>query len=95
MEKNTTTNQPTDEQAIAEDPDMPGLGAFFEGITQRAAEYRQKRMRSIIELQEVIVAALHGDGTTTHMPDVTPDQAARWIARELIDKDWEFNPPPT
>lgn len=32
---------------------------------------------------EVAAAALEGDGSTSTMPDVTPDQAARWMVAAL------------
>lgn len=39
----------------------------------------------MLDVIEVAVRSLDGDGTTATMPDVTPEQAVRWIIAALIE----------
>lgn len=41
-------------------------------------------LESFLALQETIEDTLAGDGSTSTMPDVTPSEAARYIAEALV-----------
>jgi hypothetical protein len=50
----------------------------------------QKDVEHVLTILEIIAEALEGDGSTAFMPDVTPDQAARYIYGALNAKGYEI-----
>lgn len=53
--------------------------------TVEPARFALLDVGGLLAAVEVAAEALAGDGSTSTMPDVTPDQAARWMLAALDD----------
>ena len=49
------------------------------------------QIEHILQILEIMAEALEGDGSTSYMPDVTPEQAARYVYGALNAKGFAIS----